>query len=135
MGHHMDAGMGGGMAGPPDNDTRMWGMLCHAASLSAVVTGIGFILGPLIVWLIKKDEHPFIDECGRESLNFQISMLIYSFVLGLVGGILTIIFIGILILAIGFPILTLVWLVLVIIASIKANSGEVYRYPFTIRFF
>src|SRR5579885_1600590 len=63
-----------------DSDVRMWGMLCHLSALSAYFTGFGGILGPLIVWLVKKDEIPFVDDQGKESLNFQISMLIYHLV-------------------------------------------------------
>jgi uncharacterized Tic20 family protein len=55
-----------------DAESRMWGMLCHLSALSAYVTGFGGILGPLIVWLIKKDTMPFVDDQGKESLNFQI---------------------------------------------------------------
>jgi uncharacterized Tic20 family protein len=108
-----------------DSETRMWGMLCHLSALSAYVTGFGGILGPLIIWLVKKDEMPFVDDQGKESLNFQISMLIYH----LVGA-------ALLLCIIGIPVLILLSamnIVLIVVASIKANSGEAYRYPLTLR--
>ena len=63
-----------------EQQAKQWGMLCHLSALSVFI-GIPFgnILGPLIVWLLKREEDPFIDEQGRESLNFQISMSIYFF--------------------------------------------------------
>ena len=65
-----------------NKDARMWGMICHLAGLGGVipiVPAIGSIIGPLIVWQIKKDECPFVDEQGKEAVNFQISMLLYLF--------------------------------------------------------
>ena len=86
---------------------------------------LGHILGPLVVWLIKRGDSPEIDAHGKESLNFQISMLIYD----AIAAILCIFLIGI-------PILIALWVantVLVIIASVKASEGKFYQYPFTIR--
>jgi uncharacterized Tic20 family protein len=109
-----------------EKQERMWGMLCHLVSFAGYITGIGFIIGPLIVWLIKREESPFVDYHGKESLNFQISMFIYW----IVSGILTVIVIGfVLMLA-----LVVFHIIMVIMASMKANAGEKYRYPLTIRF-
>lgn len=114
-----------------ENDVKKahtWGMLCHLTALVAFVgVPFGHIIGPLVIWLIKKNEFPFVDEQGKESLNFQISMSIYA----IVAGILCFIFIGFILLGV----IIIVVLVLVIIASVKASNGESYRYPFTIRFF
>ncbi len=85
----------------------------------------GHILGPLIVWLAKRRDSPEIDEHGKESLNFQISMLIYN----VIAGVLCLVLIGFVILAI----LHILNLVLVIVASIQASEGKFYRYPLTIR--
>ena len=110
-----------------DKQDRTWAMFCHLASLSVCV-GIPFgnIIGPLVVWLIKRDEIVVVNEHGRESLNFQISLTIYS----IISFFLCFAFIGFLIL----PAILIAGLVFVIIATLKANKGEPYRYPLTIRF-
>jgi uncharacterized Tic20 family protein len=109
-------------------------MLCHLLSLSALVgVPFGHVVGPLIVWLMKKDEFPEVDAHGKESLNFQISISIYFIVVGIMTVVLSIILIGL----IGIPILigmAIAWIVLVIVASVKANEGGFYKYPATIRF-
>ncbi len=107
------------------SDERMWGMLCHLSTFSGYLVPFGNILGPLIIWLVKKDEYAFVDDQGKEALNFQISITIYS----LVSGILILALIGIplLIAVIIFSV------VMTVIAAIKANGGEYYRYPLTIR--
>ncbi len=106
--------------------TNTWGMLCHLTSLSAYV-GIpfGHIVGPLVIWLIKKDELSFVDDQGKESLNFEISMSIY----GIIAGLLCFVLIGFVLI----PALIVTHIVLVIMATVKASSGERYRYPLTIR--
>lgn len=110
-----------------DKDSRMWSMFCHLTALSAFI-GIPFgnIIGPLIIWLIKKDDFPMVDDQGRESLNFQVSMTIYT----IISFFLCFVIIGFLLL----PAALLVNLILIIIASVKANKGDIYRYPLTIRF-
>ena len=111
---------------PLSNETRNWGMLCHLSALLGFVPPfIGVVLGPLAIWLIKGKEHPFIDANGRESLNFQISMLIYSAILSVT------ICIGI-----GLFLLPALWavdVILIVVAAVKASGGAVYRYPLTIR--
>ena len=110
-------------------DVRMWAMFCHLAGLAgfAVPIILSGIIAPLIVWQIKKDDHPFIDKSGKEALNFQISIGIYAFV----SVLLIFAFcIGALLLA-AVEIFNLVFL---LIAGIKANNGESYRYPLCIRF-
>lgn len=110
----------------PSKEERTYGMLCHLLALSTFIVPLGSILGPLVMWLIKKDQSPYVDAQGKESLNFQISIAIYA----IVASILILILIGgILLIGIG-----IFWLVFVIIASTKANDGIVYRYPLTIRF-
>jgi uncharacterized protein len=116
---------------PPTSSTsseiRTWSVLCHASALLGLFFHFfGHLLGPLVVWLIKRDASPEIDANGKESLNFQISMLIYD----AIAAILCIVLIGI-------PILIALWVlntVFVIIASVKTSEGKFYRYPFTIRF-
>ncbi len=108
-------------------EERNWGMFCHLASLCLWIgVPFGNIIGPLIIWLIKKDEMPLVDAEGKESINFQISITIYAIVAALLVFV-----------AIGIPLLILIavaQIALVIVAAIKISNGETYRYPFTIRF-
>jgi uncharacterized Tic20 family protein len=101
-------------------DARMWAMLCH---LLAIFTGF---IAPLIIWLLKKDEDPFVDSQGKEALNFQITVAIAM----VVSGLLSFACIGVVLM----PAVGIADLVFCIIASIKANSGIAYRYPLSIRF-
>jgi uncharacterized Tic20 family protein len=115
------------LAPSTSSDIRTWRVLCHASALLGLFFHfLGHILGPLVVWLMKRGDSPEIDAHGKESLNFQISMLIYDAIAAILCFIL-----------IGIPILIALWVlntVLVIIASVKAGEGKFYRYPFTIRF-
>ncbi len=107
-------------------DSLNMGMLCHLLALTAFVTaGAGGIVGPLVIWLIKKDTDPYVDQQGKESLNFQISVTIYA----IVAGMLIFVAIGIFLL----PIIGLAWLILTIIGTIKASKGGPWKYPLTIR--
>src|SRR5712692_12090633 len=111
---------------PTSSNVRTWCVLAHATALVGFLVPVaGHIVGPLIVWLAKRTDSAEIDAHGKESLNFQISMLIYS----LISGVLCLILIGFLLLAL----LHLLNLVLVIVASIQASEGKLYRYPITIR--
>ena len=111
---------------PLSKDAKTWGMLCHLIALAGfIMPVIGNIVGPLVIWLIKKDEFPFVDDQGKESLNFQISITIY----GIIASILMVVLIGFLLI---FAVL-IFDLVMIIMATVKANSGEKYRYPLTIR--
>src|SRR3989441_10284663 len=108
------------------SNVRTWCVLAHATALAGFfVPWAGHILGPLIVWLAKRGDSAEIDAHGKESLNFQISMLICN----LIAGILCLVLIGVVILGI----LHLLNLVLVIVASIQASEGKFYRYPISIR--
>jgi uncharacterized protein len=109
-----------------NKQARIWGMLCHLTALLGMIgIPLGNVLGPLIIWLIKKNTYPFVNEQGRESLNFQLSMTIYAIAAALL------IFVKI-----GMPLLLLVAginFILVIIASIRAFNGETYTYPLAMR--
>lgn len=110
-----------------DPQERQWGMFAHLAALATFVLPVaGNVIGPLIVYLIKKDEYEFVEDQGKEALNFQITWSIIF----IISAIMIIVGIGIFML-IGFGI---AWLVLIIVASVAANNGEYYRYPLTIRF-
>ena len=112
---------------PHASETRSWAAACHASSLLGFfVPAGGHILAPLVVWLIKRPESVEVDAHGKESLNFQLSMLIYS----IIAGILCVVLIGFVLL----PILHVLNVVLVIVAAVRAGEGQLYRYPLTIRF-
>jgi uncharacterized protein len=106
-------------------DDRTMGMLCHLLALAGLVIPFGNVLGPLVIWLMKKDQSWFVDDQGKESLNFQISLTIYM----IIAGVLVFVLIGILLL----PLIGIAGLVLTVIAALKANEGVTYRYPATIR--
>ena len=106
---------------------RTWAMFAHLSSfLGYTCIPLANIIAPLIIWQIKKDDMPFASDQGKECLNFQISMLIYI----IISGILTLILIGFAFLVI----LYVLNIILTIIAAIKANEGVTYRYPLTMRF-
>jgi uncharacterized Tic20 family protein len=115
--------------GELSKDERMWGMLCHVAGFGYyVVPIVGGIVGPMIVWMLKKDEYPFVDDQGKESLNFQITIaIVMSVIIALCFAL-----IGFLLLPL-LPIIGLAQVVLTIIGSMQANNGVWYRYPFAIR--
>lgn len=118
-------------ATPPSNEERTWALLGHLSALSAFVTGFGGIIGPLIVWLIKRDSMPFAADQAKEALNFNITVAI----IGVVLVVFTIITFGIGLL-LAWPVgiaLFVGWLVLTILAAVRANEGTAYRYPFTLR--
>ena len=108
-------------------EARKWAMICHLVALVGLLgNGIGFVVGPLVVWLLKKDEDPFIDEQGKEAVNFQITMMIAA-----------LISVALMLILIGFLLITIVGAMMIIfpiIGASKANAGEHYRYPLTIRF-
>jgi len=108
-------------------DDRTWAMLAHLSALVGYsIVPFGNIVAPLVIWLIRKDQSWFVDDQAKESINFQISMVIYA-----------LISIPLVLLLIGIVLLILLYvfgIVMVIIAAIKANDGVQYRYPVTIRF-
>lgn len=121
------------LAAPPSsNDERMWATFVHMASLLALLgLPIGNILGPLIIWLIKRNDSKFVDAHGKESLNFQISVTIY--LLGcLAVALISCGFLAVVSIPVAI-IIGIAAIVLAIIAAIKANNGEMYEYPLTIR--
>ena len=109
------------------HEERTWAMFCHLAGLCGYVVPLGNALGPLVLWLIKREEFPLVNDQGKEALNFQLTMLIAGLIciplvfacgIGIVlGGIVAV-----------FD------LVFIILATIKANAGVAYRYPVCIRF-
>ncbi len=112
-------------SGSPSAEERQWGMFAHLSTLVGIIIPFGTLLGPLVVWLIKKDTMPFVDDQGKEALNFNITV----FIALVVSGILTLVVIGLLLLVV----VGIAWLVLSIMAALAANKGEAYRYPMTLR--
>ncbi len=113
--------------GSLSQEDRNWGMIGHLSALAAFIAPfLGGVLGPLIVYLVKKDQSAFGAECAKEALNFNITVAIGYCACGL----LAIVFIGIPLMVA----LWIAWLVLVIIAGVRASEGVSYRYPATIRF-
>jgi len=115
-------------AGELQEGETTWAMLCHLLPLANYIIWIpfGIVIAPLIIWLIKKDDMPFVDDQGKESLNFQITMMI-----GIIVSVpLLFVFIGWLLL----PAVIVIDIVFSIIGAVAASKGERYRYPITIRF-
>lgn len=124
-----------------ESEERTWGVFTHLAAFSGFIIPFGNILGPLIVWLIKKEESSLVNDQGKEALNFQITMSLYAIGAGILAFIflaLTFIipFLGILTVLIYLLIfaIAIAEIVFIIIAAVNANKGEYYRYPLTIRF-
>lgn len=112
----------------PDKEARNWAMASHLSPLAGYFFPVPFcsLLGPFIIWLMKKDESDFIAEQAKEAMNFQITVSIAY----LASLILILVFIGFFLIGI----VAIYALVMIIIASIKASEGEHYRYPYCIRF-
>jgi len=113
--------------GFPSNEERNWAVFCHLGGFAFYLLGfaLGHILVPLALWLMKREGSAFIDENGREALNFQISVTLYA----IVTGALCFVLVGFVLI----PVLMGFHIVLMIVASVRASQGESYRYPLTIR--
>lgn len=117
---------GAGSRPPADAESRNWAMAAH---LSALIVLLGLPLpfvGPLVVWLLRRDTDPYATEHAKEALNFNITATIAF----LVASLSIFVLVGFLLL----PALGIVWFVLVIIGGVRAANGEVFRYPATLRF-
>ena len=106
-------------------DEKQWAMFCHLAALAGLIVPGANLIGPLVCWMVKKDTSRFVDYHGKESVNFQINMLIYM----LICFALVFVFIGFVLL----PLVAIYSIVMPIIAGIKANEGQKYEYPYTRR--
>lgn len=111
--------------GVPTQDERTWGMLAHLTAFAGLILPLCNVIGPLVVWMVKREQSAFVADQGKEALNFNISVLIA----GVICGLLVYVFIGIL-LGVG---LFIYWLAMTIVAGIKAGEGVRYRYPFAVR--
>ena len=107
-------------------EQRNWALFAHLSALIGLVVPLGFVLGPLILWLIKKDQMPLVNEAGKEALNFQLTMLIGV----VIAFVLMLVIIGVFLLAA----IAVFDIVMVIIAAVQTSNGARYLYPLTIRF-
>ena len=105
----------------PTPDERQWAMWCHLSAMLLYATAIGGFLVPLVIWLAKRDQMPFVADQGRETLNFQITIMLAL----IVAGCLMLVLIGFVLL----PAVLLFHFVLTIVAAVKTSEGIVYRYP------
>jgi uncharacterized protein len=110
---------------PVDESARTTAVAAHLSTFAGLVVPFGSVIGPLAVWLTRRDRDPFIDQAGREALNFGITIAIYGAVL-LVAALLLV---GIPLLMVG----VVAWVVLASLAAVKASAGQAYRYPLTLR--
>ena len=118
---------GAAPAAAPTENERTWGMLAHLAALAGLVVPlVGNVMGPLVVWIARSDQSAFVAAHAREALNFNITVVIASVACGL----LMLVFVGFIL---GTA-LFIAWLVLTLIAAIRASEGHLYRYPLSLRF-
>jgi uncharacterized protein len=116
---------------PNESQARTWNMLCHLSALAGLVIPFGNLLGPLLIWQIKKHQFPSVEAHGKAALNFQLTVLIAAVVGGVLAFVLSFVCIGYLL----FPVVVLIGLaglVFAIIAGVQANDGRDYRYPYSL---
>ena len=108
-----------------DESARTTAVAAHLSTFAGLIVPFGSVIGPLAVWLTRRDRDPFIDQAGREALNFGITIAIYGSLV-LVAALMLI----------GIPVLiagVVAWVVLASLAAVKASQGQAYRYPLTLR--
>ena len=118
----------------PNSDDRLWAMLAHLSgpAVALISAGLFAFLGPLVIWLIKREESAFVDDQGKEAINFQLTVLILYVAAGAV--VLLTCFITAPLLLVAVPLIMILQIVFGIMAAVKANGGQAYRYPLNIRF-
>lgn len=109
-----------------NKDARQWAMFLHLSLLAGCVVPYAGFVAPIVIWQVKKDEYPELDQHGKAALNWILSLLVYS----LIGFLLACVYIGVFILIA----LAIASIVFPIIAGIKANEGVLWPYPLAIRF-
>ena len=107
-------------------EEKQWALICHLSALSGFIIPFGNLIVPIIIWSMKKDEMPMVEAHGKEVINFQISFTIWM----IISGILIVLLIGFALLIL----LAVLQVVFVIIGALKADSGQLYKYPMTIQF-
>jgi uncharacterized Tic20 family protein len=111
-------------AGAMDQAIRNTAVAAHLSTFAGLIVPFGSVIGPLAVWLTRRHRAPFIDQAGREALNFGITIAIY----GTVVLVATLMLVGIPFLIVG----VVAWVVLASLAAVKASQGQIYRYPLTL---
>jgi uncharacterized Tic20 family protein len=116
----------GSSSSTPTQDERTWGLIAHLSAFAGLIAPFaGNVIGPLVVWLVKREQSAFVEAEAKEALNFNITVFIgYA-----VCMLFMIVFIGFLMAAALF----IYWLVMTILAAVKAGEGVPYRYPFALR--
>lgn len=111
---------------PINSDDRKWGAIAHFAALIGLLLPLGLVLGPFLVWVLKKKDSEFVDEQGKEALNFQLSVLIAAFILLFLGAMIR-------------PLLPLAFLIgiggliFAVVAGINVIKGNQSGYPWSLR--
>jgi len=117
---------------PNEQQARTWNMLCHLSALVGLVIPFGNLIGPLLVWQIKKHEFPSVEAHGKAALNFQLTVTIAVLAGAALAFVLSFLCLGYLL----FPLVAVIGicgLVFAVIAGIKANDGLDYQYPYSFR--
>ncbi len=109
-----------------NSEEQTFSMLCHLSALSGIIVPFGHIIGPLIFWQMKKDIYPEVNRQGKDALNFQISMTLWM----IASGIMVLLVIGFF----ALIVLGILTLIMIIVAAVKSNNGERFKYPLTIEF-
>lgn len=132
------AGAGGGNLAPNGEggtqsaESRHWAVGAHLSALIALVTGLPSLVGPLVVWLLKREGDAFVEAHAREALNFNLSLLVY--VLAAIGAVIASLGLAVLVLLPLALVAFVGWLIVIVVAAGRAGNGQFYRYPLTIRF-
>jgi len=115
---------------------KNYSSITHLSGFAGWFFPFGNIIAPLVMWIAKKNDSTYIDEHGKAAVNFQLSLILYGFLLAILIIPITILTLGLGLIAILIAIIPAIILkiVLIISASIKASNGEYYDYPFTIQF-
>ena len=126
----------GGNSVTPDyevsQDDKMWGLIAHLSPIAGSIIGLAPV-GPLVVWLIKKDQSKFVATSAKESLAFSIGAFVIMLVTGVLTAVLMCVGIGILLIPVIF-LEMIAYIVYMVIAAIRANEGKIYQYPLTSKF-